>query len=255
MKSIDSNRKDYISRFGWCRDSMLKSWGEGIYGQGFAADGDEWCAVRSADFIFCAGEPGNLSDFAEYLRGSMGKYIAIIPESGRWADALAACGVAFKTVTRYHTRLPEGGFDTAALEAAVSSCCAKGCIRIVRAGENDYEALKNCEWEWSFVSNFKDREDFLRNGFGFVCYVGEELASAATTFGYYSGGYELQIATNPKFRRRGLAGAVGAAFILECLRRGRRPHWDAANLTSVRIAQRLGFEYDGEYTAYEIEKP
>ena len=101
--------------------------------------------------------------------------------------------------------------------------------------------------------NFSGMEDFLINGFAWCVFIGDELASAASTYGWYSGGYELQIATAPKFRRRGLAAVSGAAFLLECLDRGKRPHWDAANETSVRIAQRLGFEYAGEYQAISVK--
>ena len=249
MKSINNNRQGYVPRFGWCRDSMLKSWSEGIYGEGIAADGDEWCAVRSADFLFLSGEPADTAELAEYINNSMGKYATVIPEHSGWFEPLCNAGARIKKMTRYHTRLPEGGFDRELLERFAAYDAE--CVSILKAGKNEYELLKNCDWENCFVSNFKDREDFFEHGLGYVCIIGGELASAATTFGYYSGGYEIQLATAPKFRRRGLAAAVSAAFLLECLDRGKTPHWDAANMTSVRIAQRLGFVFDGEYEAFD----
>ncbi|MBR1392723.1 MAG: GNAT family N-acetyltransferase [Ruminococcus sp.] len=251
MRNIDSERAAYARRFGWCRDSMVKSWLDGFMGTGYASDEGGWAFIRSGDFFYLAGRPDRPEDVARYIREEMGSEAVIVPEDMSWKQVLTSCGLPVNRVTRFHTRLPEAGLDRALLEQA-SKLTGCECVRLVRAGEREYEDLAACGWENSFVSNFSGREDFLKNGFAYCVYVGVELASAASTFGYYSGGYELQIATDPKFRRRGYACAAAAAFLLECLDRGKRPHWDAANMTSVRIAQRLGFEYDGEYEAMEI---
>ncbi len=257
MVSIDSSRGGYAERFGWCRDSMVKSYFDGLMGTGFAERESDahWAAVRAGDYLFCAGSPVNAEAAAEYIRCEMGSEAVIVPEYAEdWLAALTDSGLALTAFTRYHTRLPEGGFDLEALQRAADAVNGCGCMRIVRAGEKEYAQLRDCEWENSFVANFGGMEDFLENGFAFCIYVGDELASAASTFGYYSGGYELQIATAPKFRRRGFAMSAAAAFLLECIRRGKTPHWDAAHLGSVRIAQRLGFVPDGEYTALKLRQ-
>jgi hypothetical protein len=41
-------------------------------------------------------------------------------------------------------------------------------------------------------------------------------------------------------------------MILEALDRGLSPSWDAANLWSVGLAEKLGYHFDHEYTTYEI---
>ncbi|MGN1373208.1 MAG: GNAT family N-acetyltransferase [Candidatus Coproplasma sp.] len=43
-----------------------------------------------------------------------------------------------------------------------------------------------------------------------------------------------------------------AALIEECLKEGPYPSWDAQNMNSVRLAEKLGYEFDREYTAYEV---
>ena len=249
MISINSDRAAYARRFGWCRDSMIKSYFEGIIGCGFAEreNSPRWIGVRAGDYIFCAGEPINIGGLAEYILGDMGGKAVIVPEDAAgWLEALNDCGPEYSAVTRYHLRLPEGGLNTELLRRTAGSI--NGCMRLVRAGEAEYPLLRNCKWE-TFAANFKGMEDFLTNGFAYCIFAGDELASAASTFGYYSGGYELSIATDPKYRRRGLAHAAAAAFLLECQRRGKTPHWDAAHPGSARIAQRLGYIPDGEYTA------
>jgi hypothetical protein len=49
-----------------------------------------------------------------------------------------------------------------------------------------------------------------------------------------------------------LATIACAALILNCLEEGLYPSWDAQNLTSVHLAEKLGYELDHEYTVYEV---
>ena len=53
-------------------------------------------------------------------------------------------------------------------------------------------------------------------------------------------------------RRKGLATTASAALILRCLDEGLYPSWDAQNMNSVHLAEKLGYEFDHEYTAYEV---
>ena len=48
-----------------------------------------------------------------------------------------------------------------------------------------------------------------------------------------------------------MAYICGAKLILECLDRGWYPSWDAQNLWSVALAQKLGYRFDHEYVVYE----
>ena len=41
-------------------------------------------------------------------------------------------------------------------------------------------------------------------------------------------------------------------MILECLSRGLYPSWDAQNLQSVALAEKLGYHYSHTYSAIEI---
>ena len=58
--------------------------------------------------------------------------------------------------------------------------------------------------------------------------------------------------TREQDRRKHLATACSAALILECLDRGLYPSWDAHNLNSVHLAEKLGYEFSHEYAAYEV---
>ena len=65
-------------------------------------------------------------------------------------------------------------------------------------------------------------------------------------------GIEIEVDTVEEERRKGLATAASAALILRCLDEGLYPSWDAQNMISVHLAEKLGYEYDHEYTAYEV---
>lgn len=253
MICIDSRRSTVSPMFGWCRDSMLKSYFEGKMGTAFADSAEQpaWAAVFSGDFVFVSGRAEGVGELAERV-AAMSPETVVIPENVQeWKTALDACGLRLSETVRYHTRLPEAGLDRELLRGMAGQIARfkRGSLR--PAGSEEYAELAACEWEKAFVANFKGEQDFLENGFAFCVYIGNELAAAASTFGYYSGGYELQIATKPAHRGQGLAVICAARFLLECLDRGKAPHWDAANKTSLHIAEKCGFLPDGEYTALE----
>lgn len=70
----------------------------------------------------------------------------------------------------------------------------------------------------------------------------------------YHGGIEIQVATRESYGGKGLAMACSAALIRECVRRGIRLCWDAANLTSKHMALNLGYEYRGEYLTIQMSR-
>ena len=43
-----------------------------------------------------------------------------------------------------------------------------------------------------------------------------------------------------------------SALILLCLEEGLYPSWDAQDMHSVRLAEKLGYEFDHAYMAYEV---
>jgi GNAT superfamily N-acetyltransferase len=67
--------------------------------------------------------------------------------------------------------------------------------------------------------------------------------------------YELDLATAPEHRGRGLATAVAAACISECLTRRATPHWqcEEANPASMAVAEKVGFGQPARYIAYQFE--
>lgn len=100
------------------------------------------------------------------------------------------------------------------------------------------------------VSQFGGVEAFLKHGFGFCILRDGKIVSLASTYAISRHGIEIQVNTLENECGRGLATAISAALLLESLMRGLVPHWDAANLASVKIAEKLGYGKATEYQAF-----
>ena len=79
-----------------------------------------------------------------------------------------------------------------------------------------------------------------------------KIVSGASSYTRYKEGIEIEVDTVESERRKGLASAVCSSLILECLRKGLYPSWDAHDMNSVQLARRFGYEYDHDYVAYEL---
>ena len=97
-----------------------------------------------------------------------------------------------------------------------------------------------CNLEWLFWQGFDHGEEKM------------QFVSGASSYTRYIEGIEIEVDTVPEERRKGLALVACAALILRCLDEGLYPSWDAQNMDSVHLAEKLGYEFDHEYTAYEV---
>ena len=89
-------------------------------------------------------------------------------------------------------------------------------------------------------------------GRGMLILKDGKIVSGASSYTRYKEGIEIEVDTVPEERRKGLAMIACAALILNCLNEGLYPSWDAQNMNSVHMAEKLGYEFSHEYTAYEV---
>ena len=104
----------------------------------------------------------------------------------------------------------------------------------------------------SFVCVFENKEKYLEDGRGMVILKDGKIVSGASSYTRYKEGIEIEVDTSEDERGKGLATIVCAALILRCLDEGLYPSWDAHNMISVKLAEKLGYEFSHEYTAYEV---
>ncbi|MBO4668373.1 MAG: GNAT family N-acetyltransferase, partial [Lachnospiraceae bacterium] len=103
-----------------------------------------------------------------------------------------------------------------------------------------------------FVSSFATKEKYLEDGRGVVILKDGQIVSGASSYTRYKEGIEIEVDTAEPERRKNLALIACSALILRCLSEGLYPSWDAQNMGSVHLAEKLGYEFDHTYTAYEV---
>ena len=79
-----------------------------------------------------------------------------------------------------------------------------------------------------------------------------DTVAGAFSYTRYKEGIEIEVDTIESERRKHLAKVACTSLILECLKEGLYPSWDAQNVNSVHLAEKLGYEFDHEYVAYEV---
>lgn len=200
------------------------------------------------DFCFLAGEADR--ELAEF--GVEGRSGLIVPQNESWDRIIEAVyrEKAVK-VQRYAIKKEGDFFDREKLKRAANALPSGYSIQMI--DEKRYEECLREKWSRDLVSLYGDYETYARLGLGVVVLFHGQIVSGASSYSRYQEGIEIEIDTRSDHRRRGLAYAGGARLILECLERGLYPSWDAQNLWSVALAEKLGYHFDHAYTTYEIE--
>lgn len=91
--------------------------------------------------------------------------------------------------------------------------------------------------------------DLLEKGIGYCSVSKGKVVCEAFSYTQTDEAIEIEVSTDPDHRRRGLATATCATLIAYCLKRGIEPHWNAANLESVGLAEKLGYVQSDDYEA------
>ena len=102
-------------------------------------------------------------------------------------------------------------------------------------------------------SDFDSPEDWEGRGIGFYVEEKGEVVGAAYSSLVCSQGIEVSIFVLPDYRRQGMATALGAFLVKWCLENNLDAHWDAANLESCGLAEKLGYRPTGRYQAYYLK--
>ena len=198
-----------------------------------------------ACFAFFAGEPDReLASFKP--KGVVG----MVPSGDEWAKLIEACQPNADKVTRYAIK-KDTKFDRVNLQKLVAALPAGYEIR--RIDSDLYDKCLEIEDFEDGLCHFASKEQYLEMGRGFAALKDGEPVSVASSYTVYREGIEIEIDTLEEERRKGLASAVCARLILSCLDDGLYPSWDAANMNSVHLAEKLGYEFSHEYPCYWLD--
>ncbi|ELP86416.1 hypothetical protein EIN_031170 [Entamoeba invadens IP1] len=208
---------------------------------------------------FLAGVP-NLEILEKHKNDETRKEVILIPQNEEWAKLVEKC--YSKNVIRYQrfATHKDTQFDKDKLRKIVSSLSPSFCLR--RIDETIFQQCLFEKWSEDLVGNFSDYSEFKSHGVGYVILKTshstnlelaerEVIISGCSTFTYYNKGIEIEVDTNINYRQQGLATVCSARTILECLDLGMYPSWDADNVVSLKVAEKLGYHFSHPYTAFK----
>lgn len=203
------------------------------------------------DFCFLAGKPDQelISFKPDFCKQN---YLIMVPESEEWEELIETVydGRNHKT-ERYAIKKEKDVFDIERLCRFVSNLPENFELRMI--DKKLFEECRGIAWCSDWVSQYDSYDKFEKYGLGVVLFVDGEMVSGASSYSGYIGGIEIEIDTHKDHRRKGYASICGAKLIIECLKRNLYPSWDAQNLWSVALAEKLGYHFDHAYTVYEID--
>lgn len=212
---------------------------------------DPSCAMALiGDFCFLAGNP-NEELVLFKPTGCEKDFIIMVPQDIRWAGLIEDIYKERATkVTRYAIQKEPDVFDRIKLEKIVQSLSSEYTLSMMN--EQLFEQCRQEGWSSDLVSQYRDYAMYRELGLGAVICKDGIPVSGASAYTRYLKGIEIEIDTREDHRRKGLAYVCGAKLILECLDRGLYPSWDAQNLWSVSLSEKLGYHFDHEYPAFEV---
>ena len=230
---------------GW-QETLIWSCLQQVMGKIFVTDPER--PKSALAFVGCFGFFAGTPD-RELVLGTPAGFSILTPQNEAWAALIEDCFPDAKQVTRYAIK-KDTQFDAAALRRNLERLPAGYELKPIDAAL--YEKCLQSPMTADFVSVFDSTEAFLRLGRGVVIVKDGEIVSGASSYTRYREGIEIEVDTLESERRKGLATVACSALILRCLEEGLYPSWDAQNLNSVRLAEKLGYEFAHPYTCYEV---
>lgn len=226
---------------GW-EETMIWSCLQGLMGRGEVNAAGDAGLIVNRDFSFLAGKPDHA--LLERAPGPI-----LVPRTENWCPLIEeAFGPRAVRETRYAIRKEPDIFDLTRLEGFAKALPAGYELRPI--DEALVPILRAEEWSRDLCSAFEDPAECCRRSVGVAALHKGVPAAGAGSYSVYQYGVEVEIDTRPDQRRKGLATACGAALILACLDRGLYPSWDAIDLRSVALAEKLGYRRGEPYIVY-----
>lgn len=230
---------------GW-NETLIFSCLQKIMGKVYVSDTEQ---PKSAfAFVGCFGFYAGIPD-KEIVMDRPDGFVIMTPQNNEWAKLIEECYPLAKKVTRYAIK-KDTIFDRTMLQNEIKKLPAGYELKKIDADIYD-RCLENPATE-DFVSAFESKEKYLQMGRGMVILKNGIIVAGASSYTRYREGIEIEVDTLEPERRKHLATIACSALILNCLEEGLYPSWDAQNMNSVHLAEKLGYEFDHEYAAYEV---
>ena len=195
---------------------------------------------------YCAGKPNK----ALITRKSK-DWFGLFPQNKAWEKLIKECFPEAEKDTRFAIH-HDAHFDRENLQRLVDALPegyelkpidSKVYDLVKKADDDDVEDL---------IGWFDSKKQFLKLGLGYAVVKDGAVVGGASTAYRFPKAIDIEVDVDKNHRRKGLASAAAAKLILDCLDRGWKPTWDAANMKSVHLSEKLGYTFNCKYHCYWI---
>jgi GNAT superfamily N-acetyltransferase len=186
----------------------------------------------------CFGGDPNVIELREAIRTHPPNWM--VPPTEEWTDRIASL-LEDRVIFRDRVLFASEDLDPKTVAPFQSSAPDFAAQPVTRDVASQW--LDDDGGLWGYDS----LDAFMNHGICYSVDVNGRSVAYAGSYARYNRGIEVQVFTDPEYRRKGLAMRVCAHLILDCLERGLIPHWDAANDVSVGMAERFGYQLEQSY--------
>ncbi len=201
--------------------------------------------IQSGPFVYFAGDASGRH--AQEALDTITPDVLVMPAAPGWLEAMKQKhGKRLMPLERYR-------FSSERLSGEhVEALCRATAKYTVHRMDTMIAAQLWEQEHFRALACFDSPEDFAQRGLGFYATVNDLLVGAAYSQLVCSHGIEVSVYVAPQQRERGLGTLLASHLVKACLESGRDAHWDAANLESCRLAQKLGYTFSGTYQAHYL---
>ena len=195
---------------------------------------------------FFAGKPSK-----ELILKKQKGWVSLFPQNKKWEKLMRECYPEAFHYTRYAI-YQDANFDKVKLQEMIDALPPGYELKKIDSKVYDLCAKVEDEDLEELIDWFDNKKRFLKYALGYAVIKDGKVVGGASTAYRFQKGIEIEVDVEKSERRKGLASAASARLILDCLDRGWKPTWDAANPKSVGLAQKLGYKFDHKYTCFSI---
>lgn len=245
-------RKQLFPMFKNMNDTIILSCLQGHMGTAWVDDliNPTVAQVLVGVFVFFTGNPH--ANASEELLLNLPNDILVIVNTDEWKNRIETFyNGSIEKFQRYSFKKNVEHLDSNHIRSFISTLPEGYELKKIDASLAYDPSLQKLSED--FTSQFDSIDDYIHKGVGFCILHDGQIVCAASSYSVYDDGIEIEIDTHPNHRRKGLATVAASTLILDCLSRGKYPSWDAANLESVHLAQKLGYVLEEVYDTYYID--
>lgn len=228
---------------------MGKSVLDGLMGEAYTDNIEKPTIAYLLVRQYCFINGNSKSNLAKQVIKNLPKTCTRIIANSDWYDVIENTYSKFEKSKRYSLKKELNVFDKEKLKKYSESLSNEYKIKVI--DKEIYNLIKNDNKD---PLDMKITDDYLNRGIGVCCFKENEIVGICSSNIIYKDGIEINIRVKQEYKHKGIGTAIASKLILICIEKGLYPSWDAANLNSLDLAKKLGYNFDSEYIVYKVNE-